>query len=1489
MGVGFLLCELLKDSEENREALEVAVADHQSLGSIALENKNPNLKLISGLIISHQVMFGSIRELYWPPEINKETLKEFPETTSEESQWLISFHSFMEKLESPDPKANVPPEPFALALMIDGDAISHRGGISISLEGLLTMLIPPSKGEPPQFVDIPFQNILNVETRPYRYVEVPTEVLPDPTDVVIHLCTHRNHTHHHNAIAKSAGIVVISFAGLSDAMEVAQYLKERKVKVSEGKRNDDPTLAFIGVVMGDRKPEKCGERWIGFNTGPFGDLDLRPSEKALVRLDSSDSEPGKQHSTQETIPSRAGSDFCGTNNRQDGKRSPDGVVTPMSHVNNICKVDPTDISEQGYTTINAKAPSGPIPNGSHAQSPLVPQPRRKLIHSMLRIGGRSAGASDTSADSGSDTKGSEAERNPTVGKQLPRKPAKKLLDRGGKLGAQSKGTVSKQDDSIYDLSQEEPPKPKLVPRKEAFAAKPLATKSPASKSKVLNQKVKRAKEVLAIQKGEEVLSNSQTDWDEGFGGTREDEAAQSPVKSMMSSKSNKQKHRKGHQGPLREANSSVTKPNGKPTKAVTTGKRKPILVIPQSLRSSRAAAVEATRKILSMDKDSENGSSANTQQGEEGEVSQICNETTTQAQLLFAKTVEPVALIDTDPGIRSNTNQSGPVLSVKKLPGKTGETTTQVASLTPTRMAEIGNRLRVQRNVATNGGSNSPGKPSYPMAGTQRRTPPGAERGAADVSTSSLPTNDVSFMPSEIELAGRTEDPDIPSGFEDIEHKHNTRIPDKSAARIRKVGGSTIASKFQSALAAIGDPPSDISVGNVDAAMPNIEKELGEASPKPPLRKRQRDMGLEENGGSEVQIASKKSKTGILSKMPKASAEIRAPNIDDTTCTRSPEGPEANPPSKAPLRAPITVLSLSSSSNDDGSYYSDSSTTSGHVAPANIQVSNEIRGARLAHNANETSVPKAAAKFKATVSYALHPQINITPKPRNRHDRVLVDDRLSSKPKIVGWSGDGPRNQGRIIKAGGSTARSGLHKQIHSPKQRLVRQTSPTAKELGPRKPEQQTAYVQEGQFPRSCHQRLPPQSPRKEKREKPPQNVPNALPSSIKTEQQISTLFVPRTNEDVVLNHDESHSPSIVEFSQKRSSQRARVEESGSPIPITKYYSEENEQDKNLRDAVTGNTSAKIANGLGEEFSLDGVFADEGQIANENHLTTSCETIFSSNRKYGPRSPWATSEIKFAGQEMVNIIRTARPAIDPFITLSPKKINSFMQKLQAKGVGEQVPAKRKHDEPAEATIKRIRKSTVQKGERTKGIIKVTNINVKQDPNVTLVNPDIEMELQLSTSGSTLYSRTSKGWSGSPRPADQRSPEKDPGQQWRESLKPHQSDMLGILYHISDDLIRHLVDKEICIEDIVHDYRRGGAKLIQELAQVYQEDYNAYQVALGKTTLAMRDLLTKTRRRIHRGVKQLKEKNMAAVKKDWSDRQKAQLGQLADATHLVSA
>ncbi|KAI9782470.1 MAG: hypothetical protein M1839_004956 [Geoglossum umbratile] len=1480
--VGFLLCELLKDSEENKEALEVAAADHQSLGSIALENKNPNLKLISGLIISHQVMFGSNRELYWPSATNKETLKEFPEVVSEESQWLTSFHSFMEKLEPLDTqKSNVPPEPFALALMIDGEAISHKGGISVALEGILTMLIPPSKGEPPQFVDIPFQNILSVETRPYQYINVPTELLPDPTDVVLHLCAHRENTHHHNAVAKSAEIVIISFAGLLDAAEVAQYLTERKMKVSEGKRSNDPTLAFIGVAVGDRKPEKSGERWIGFNTGPFCDLELHPSENTLEKSPGGDSELEK-HEVQETISNEVGSGVHGTNDSTGEKQFPDGVVVPTLHVGDAPVVDPTDILEQErhemspedypsvYVKTGTKGPPNLLLNGNDTPSPTVPQPRRKLIHSMLRMNERSAGRSG--AGSSSDTRGCEPERNPVVGEH---------------------------DNSVLDLSQDgEPPKPNqgsVKPRKDAMVVKPLTTKGPGPRSKWSHPKSKRVKDMLAIRKERGVSSSSQTDWDEGFGGAREDGVVQLPAKPAKANKSIKLKQRKKSQIPPREADSSVPKPGSKPTKTATTGKRKPAPIVLQPLRSSRAAAVEATRRILNMDEGSENGSTANTQPGGGGEVSQTRNDPVTQTQLPAAKSVEPVTSIGSGVGIRSDTDQSGHILSAHKL--------TTMASETPARVADVGNRLQAQRTMGVKNSRNNMGQPTVKgrvepfssMAGIQERAPSSPGRRIADAVpklTSGLIDVNAPLIPSAIAISGETGGTGCAlTGFEDIEieSKPNASRPDEPVTRINQARCSTVASKPHSALAAIDDPLGDTPVVNVGVSPLDIQKDAKEIPPESPLGKRQRDTDL---GESRTPLASKKPKAGISSKIPKAGANTGAPSIEDTICVRSPVTSKANPPSKVPPRVPITVLSLSSDNSDDSSYYSHGSPVSGPTVPTNIQAPSEIQGVGLAHPGNTTSVQNVAVRSKDKIEYAPHTQINITPRPRNGHDPILVDDWLSTKPKIVSWSGAGPRNQGRVMQTGTSTARKGLSEQAHPPKHKPMQWTSPTVRELEVGKSKQRTSRVQGDQLhqpPNLWRQNQPMLDCRKERRDKQTQNAPNALSSSVK--QQISTLFVPRTNEDVVLNRDESRSPSIVEFPQKRSSQRARVEEGGSPIPITKYYSQENEQDKGLRDAVARNASVRTVNDLEEELSPDGESADEGQIAalaaDDTHLTTSCETVLSSNRKCGPRSPWATSEIEFVGQETVDIIRTTRAPIDPFTAQPPKKTNSFIEKLQAKGVGEQVRAKRKRDGPTETTVKRIKKPIAQKGEETEEIGKTKKANPKQDPNMTLVNSDAELEPKSPKRDSTLYS-TSTSLPSSPG-GHQWSHEKDLRTQWRESLKPHQSDILDILYHISDDLVRHLVGKEICIEDIVHDYRRGGAKLIQELAKAYQEDYDAHQAALGKMRLALRDLLTKARRRINKGVKHLKEDDVAAARKNWNDRQKALLGQLREVTHLVNA
>jgi hypothetical protein len=87
----------------------------------------------------------------------------------------------------------------------------------------------------------------------------------------------------------------------------------------------------------------------------------------------------------------------------------------------------------------------------------------------------------------------------------------------------------------------------------------------------------------------------------------------------------------------------------------------------------------------------------------------------------------------------------------------------------------------------------------------------------------------------------------------------------------------------------------------------------------------------------------------------------------------------------------------------------------------------------------------------------------------------------------------------------------------------------------------------------------------------------------------------------------------------------------------------------------------------------------------------------------------------------------------------------------------------------------------------------------------------------------------------------------------------------------------------------VHDYQRGGTKLIQELEQAYQGDYDACRVALGEVKLTLRDMYREARRRINGGVKQLKGDSLTVMKKDWNESQKALLGQLRVVVDFVNA
>ncbi|KAH0558767.1 hypothetical protein GP486_004590 [Trichoglossum hirsutum] len=1555
--VGFLLCELLKDSNENKEALEMGPVDRQRLlGSIALEDKNQNLKLISGLIISHQVMSGSNGELYWPPTINKERLVEFPEIASEDSQWLIGFQSFLEKFEQSQPQkpglvkkltpldpslisSSVPPEPFAVTLTIDNEDISHEGGISVALDGILTLLIPPSKGDPPQFIDIPFRNIKDVGIRPCQQAEVPPELLPDPpTDVVLHLNAHGGHTHYYNAREKSAGEIVVSFSGLSDAAAVAKYLKAKSVKVSESSRVINPTMSFINIekkdcksLSGELPPGKRVERWLGLNTGLFSDLGQHLIE-TLENSTGVDSENPKQREAREGMSSGVRLNVRGLGDGAGKERMPSDFAVPSPDGDDGNGESPTgelkqklqgttQVCQDGYP----KPGQNQSPNDTRTALSPLSSPPQGLEHGTLEADESNARANGTIAGGGSDGGDGKTERSPIISRQQLEEATEKSPAGAGKRVAPVNSNrdrgVRKDCSSIYDLDPQGAPNPKkstIKSRKKTVATKRPTAKTPPARSKELYPANKRARDVPTIPKEGSRLSTESTNWDEAFE-EGEDHAVQPPTKRLKANGTTRPRPRsvkKAARAPLTKANASIRSPNSKPIDTVTSNKRKPAPVIPQPLRGSRAAAASANNRILKTDQGSENGSSIDTQQGKDhnGSGGDLGDDLVVHSQL-DEKPSKLAGLTGSNVVDRSTAGQVDHISSPKGPPNISSEAIAARASggIISTTMV---NKLPVQHGVGLPGSTfgrsydtvvqptaENSVKFHNPLAGMKRGALSGLEKeisGASAILPSGLAAeNESPFSDPATSIIESSRG--ISAGLEEVKpleqgFKHSPGGQGIPGAKTDLEQSSKMVAKIHSALAAISVSPSDGPASKKDFTQLGVRKTPKGIPPKTPPGKRQQNTYLEEITEDGVNTASKKPKTGVVSKFPKADVNVKMTGLDEAASVRNKVALQTVPPTRAAPRERVDVIEISSDDSDGGSYYSDISSVLDPRNLARMQAS-KIREAGLALHRNVVGARGVTVK----TGVELQPpqtRTDLTPKPGNAQNITLVNDRLSSKPKVVGWSGSGPRNQGRLVQKEAHITKD-TPELISQPKQRPTQGIC--SSRLDAKKPQQQIAHVQENQSYQAVklrHKGQPKLQPVLKGKGKGHQNTPNAQ-SSPKMKRQISPLFVPRTNEDVVLNRGESYTPSIVEFSGELSSHRARVEESGSPIPITKYYSQEIGQINSLRDAVTESISAKTVNDLEEEFSLGEDFAGENQItaltAGDTNLTKRLGTIFSSNQKHGPRSPRAASEIKFVGQEAVNIIRTAKAPPDPFAVLHPKRVNSFMQKLQAKGVEVKSPAKRNCGGSGQTTIKRIKKSLGRQIEQPKEDPKMASVNLRQDPDKTLVDPESELEQPSSSSGVTMRSGASQSTSGSSSSNDKRwSLKKDLKTQWRKSLKPHQSNMLDVLYQISDvrpyvDLVRHLVDKEVCIEDVVHDYQRSGTKLIQELEKTYQGDYDACRVALGEARLTLKDMYSEARRHINGGMKQLKGDSVAMAKKDWNESQRALLCQLRAVVDFVNA
>jgi len=102
--------------------------------------------------------------------------------------------------------------------------------------------------------------------------------------------------------------------------------------------------------------------------------------------------------------------------------------------------------------------------------------------------------------------------------------------------------------------------------------------------------------------------------------------------------------------------------------------------------------------------------------------------------------------------------------------------------------------------------------------------------------------------------------------------------------------------------------------------------------------------------------------------------------------------------------------------------------------------------------------------------------------------------------------------------------------------------------------------------------------------------------------------------------------------------------------------------------------------------------------------------------------------------------------------------------------------------------------------------------------------------------------------------------------EWEKSLKPHQRNITDVLGRISRRLVRHLVDSESAVGDVVADYERDGLSVIEQMRKAHEQEYQAYHDGLDVARNTTRNDYRTMETRLRRGVEQVRN---ASVLSDW--------------------
>ncbi|OCL11588.1 hypothetical protein AOQ84DRAFT_423229 [Glonium stellatum] len=337
--------------------------------------------------------------------------------------------------------------------------------------------------------------------------------------------------------------------------------------------------------------------------------------------------------------------------------------------------------------------------------------------------------------------------------------------------------------------------------------------------------------------------------------------------------------------------------------------------------------------------------------------------------------------------------------------------------------------------------------------------------------------------------------------------------------------------------------------------------------------------------------------------------------------------------------------------------------------------------------------------------------------------------------------------------------------------------------------------------------------------------------PSTPEPKRSKVAQIVQHTNEDVVEGNMDSMTRSIVDFANKPGSMR--VHETGSPCPIAKFVAEKPSTKQMIEKLLDSMPAEEEVDEYGDSGHL--THSEEVALHSKDLLCSNAkesETILvdvqSSNSKALPASPAAAS--RAISGHVTNIVvekakadaEKVKAVNDPFKHLSkelpPRPRTAFAQLLA--GQAEQ-RTQEDHNQMQRSQDTLPPPATSAHRQQT---------NANGDLDETLVGIEDEGYFPAKASPITEISSlrlSSHSSSSATQVFEEIDTELAEEIEWEASLQPHQRVVADMLTRISRRLVRHLVDSETALRDIIADYERDGYALIAKLGVEHPLDHAA--------------------------------------------------------------